>query len=272
MKIKLIPDTNILLKHCKQLELFIYLKIKYSPFILIPQTVICELDGLKKEHPERVRLVTAFIQNNLINERVVIEGHGGCGKMDIEIENLHEVERLKNGNNDDKILGFLLDHADAIFLTGDTLFYYKVQSYNLQCLFISEFNVNDFTRAILRIMDDGIIEYNNVPALNQLLSKKDNCRRRVMTKQECVTFEAIYVIVNDVVRRKRLIGFRNKNLMDLVSLLNFVIKNFNYFMDVFINNVKKILIETKESLENNINIQENCHRLLIIFRQIDIKL
>lgn len=149
MRIKLIPDTNILIHHCQQLEILIKLKHRHFFFVFIPRIVIQELDGLKQTLHAKVSKATEFIENNNENGKVVIEGQGCIGKMDIVQDIDIDVESLLKGNNDDKILRFLFDHLDAVFMTNDRLLSIKAQSYNIFCILVGDFDVNRIALTIM---------------------------------------------------------------------------------------------------------------------------
>lgn len=276
MLIRLITDTNILMAHMNELDELLNKRSDHLQLI-IPRIVLKELDSLKNIRCE-ARNAVNFIKTYYKTNKVKVEGQGSVGKMEIEEEIAEDIKELEKGNNDDKILRFVFDHNECIFLTKDKILGLKAESYYVNYILIeNEFNIDSIIAKINKFKENKLKHYKNEDMeIDDYAFSENNIKNEkqyadaYQQNYEKQVFHIVHKIIEQLAENKGLKDFRilsRKSNIKIVDLIDFTVKNFNSFNDFLSNNSKTLLVEIRNDLQVNKDVIENLKKLLIIFRQ-----
>ncbi|WUR02348.1 KH domain-containing protein [Vairimorpha necatrix] len=139
MQITLVPDTNIFIEYQDLLSKFLNDVHPFNLEILILKIVLDELDKIKlKNH--KAQIGNIFIQKNLSNKMVLIEGHVKKNGMEVIID-YWNIDKLKS--NDDKIIQITSCVNHSVLITADRNMALKAKSKNVKCVFVKDKEYTD---------------------------------------------------------------------------------------------------------------------------------
>ncbi|KAM0678308.1 hypothetical protein BDAP_001021 [Binucleata daphniae] len=299
MKVKIIPDTNIIMKYNEEFNTFFS---KNPNFIIyISRIILNELDS-QKSSLKSARMAIKFINNYHNTKYIQIEGHGCIEKMDIEIQN---EQKIQIKQNDDKIIKFAYDHTDFVLVTADRVMALKAVSYGVKALIDEK---NDFETLIDQIYtyfgylksycsndNNGNNKENNTRAyfkhnsdafkiivpdqstekhktindsikVNRTINDSTKIKKNVY-QYKIEDVESILInFVTEIAEKHEL---KIKNIKCMQDLLEFVLNNFVCFQIYLPNHCKSDLKKLKHEMKKENVMDErykrNMRKLLVIF-------
>lgn len=234
MEVRLVIDTNIYMKDLDTIKALI--DGNKNVKILLPRIILHELDSLKISDATARRAIK-FISNN----DIILEGTEE--RMDIVVEDDPIIKNLEKGNNDDKILKFVIDNYNSILVTRDLSLTLKAKSLNIKYIL--------FDQNFLQLINSNTFD-------NQIESME------IEPEYDDVCTANIEKFIVNVADRHNLVDIKKLKSQTLIEKLEFMIRHFHYYTRSLSSNSKDEIIKIKNELCNNINTKNNISRLKIV--------
>lgn len=256
MNIIIVPDTNIFIKRLDILSNFLNDKHPFNVKILVSKLVLNELDKLKTNLKEAVT-AHIFLNNNLKNETLKIEGETETNGMDLEIS---YPKFEKHMTVDDKIIRTVSIINNSVIITSDKNMYLKCKGENVKCVFVDNKLYSDVKLEIYILQTAAEpMDINYEVYEPSFMEQAANILRPVTIKiMKNAVGPGYSVVYEDRIE--------NGGIEDLI---NIYIDNFPIFSEYIHRSSKKLLISIKKLLKESkqdIEKKNALQNLITLFR------
>jgi rRNA-processing protein FCF1 len=243
--VNVIPDTNILINNLGIVKSLIEDNFPMKVTVSISKTILRELDFNKKTDIG-ARKAIRYIESVIDHKKLAIDEYRTYGKMDVvycgDDEGSIDLRELERGNNDDKILKYVIEHESGILLTDDRSFHLKASSLNVYSILLGKMSYKELRNKIIK-------RFGNMEEMEIYESTEDHGKTFLLDKVKGHILPVVCIIMERRLGEayKMYFPIERGGDVDLSFLLKLVVKHFHLF-DEYI--PKASLRKLKEAINN----------------------